>query len=70
MPNVRVWTYTGRNRQTQTCVMSRIAGWEPSAALLAEGRDARILDATHFHLEYPNPLLLPIVDQSQAAAGF
>ena len=28
-------------------------------ALLADRR-ARILDASHFHLEYPNPLLLPI----------
>ena len=26
---------------------------------LAEGRGARVLDATHFHLEHPNPLLLP-----------
>ena len=27
--------------------------------LLREGRGARVLDVTHFHLEHPNPLLLP-----------
>jgi glycosyltransferase involved in cell wall biosynthesis len=28
-------------------------------ALFREGRGARILDATHFHFEYPNKILLP-----------
>ena len=29
-------------------------------ALIREGSGSRILDATHFHLEYPHPLLLPV----------
>jgi len=29
------------------------------SALLREGRSARIVDTTHFHLEYPNAVLLP-----------
>jgi glycosyltransferase involved in cell wall biosynthesis len=29
------------------------------SALVSEGRAARIVDATHFHLEYPNAVLLP-----------
>lgn len=28
--------------------------------MLREGRGALVLDATHFHLEHPNPLLLPL----------
>ena len=39
-------------------------------ALLAEGRGARILDASHFHLEYPNPLLLPIWLGLKRSLGF
>jgi glycosyltransferase involved in cell wall biosynthesis len=38
--------------------------------LLAEGRDARILDASHFHLEYPNPLLLPVWLVMKRLLGF
>ena len=58
--NIRVWTYGGARPDDQKIrfVAHRRLGtlW----ALLAEGRDARILDASHFHLEYPNPLLLPV----------
>jgi glycosyltransferase involved in cell wall biosynthesis len=58
--NVRVWTYTGAKPKDPNVryVAHRRLGtvW----ALLAEGRGARILDASHFHLEYPNLLLLPL----------
>ena len=64
--NVRVWTYGGAkpkhaaklNHEKLRLVAHRRLGtvW----ALLAEGRGSRILDASHFHLEYPNPLLLPV----------
>jgi len=58
--NVRVWTYAGAKPKDAGIrfIAHRRLGtfW----ALLAEGRNARILDASHFHLEYPNPLLLPI----------
>lgn len=58
--DIRVWTYTQPNPSEANIrfVAHRRLGTFP--ALLAEGRRARILDATHFHLEYPNPLLLPI----------
>jgi glycogen(starch) synthase len=39
-------------------------------ALLAEGRGARILDATHFHLEHPNKFLLPVWLAAKRALGF
>jgi glycosyltransferase involved in cell wall biosynthesis len=59
-PNVRVWTYGGAkpNGKNIRFIAHRRLGtfW----ALLSEGRKARILDASHFHLEYPNLLLLPI----------
>lgn len=58
--NIRVWTYGGakpKHSQVRFVAHRRLGTlW----ALLAEGRDARILDASHFHLEYPNPLLLPV----------
>ncbi len=58
--NIRVWTYTGGKPKDAGVrfVAHRRLGtiW----ALIAEGRKARILDTSHFHLEYPNPLLLPI----------
>ncbi len=58
--NIRVWTYTGGKPKDAGVrfVAHRRLGtiW----ALIAEGRKARILDASHFHLEYPNLLLLPI----------
>ncbi len=59
-PLVRVWRYTGANpadEETRFVAHRRLGTlW----ALLAEGREARILDASHFHLEYPNVLLLPV----------
>lgn len=59
-PDVRVWTYGGVKPDDAEVrfIAHRKLGtlW----ALLAEGRNARILDASHFHLEYPNLLLLPV----------
>jgi glycosyltransferase involved in cell wall biosynthesis len=58
--NIRVWTYTGskpKDAKVRYVAHRRLGTlW----ALIAEGRRARILDASHFHLEYPNPLLLPL----------
>src|ERR1051325_1077368 len=67
---VRVWTY-GRatpKDPAQRFVAHRRLGtlW----ALLTEGRDARILDATHFHLEHPNPLLLLVWLALKRPLGF
>ena len=58
--NIRAWTYAGakpKDAKVRFVAHRRLGTlW----ALLAEGRCARILDASHFHLEYPNPLLLPV----------
>ena len=58
--NIKIWTYGGAKPKDPKVrfVAHRRLGtlW----ALLAEGRGARILDASHFHLEYPNLLLLPL----------
>lgn len=59
-PKVRVWSYTGRSagHSNVRFVAHRRLG--TISALIAEGRHARILDATHFHFEYPNSLLLTV----------
>jgi glycosyltransferase involved in cell wall biosynthesis len=58
--SVRVWTYGGaqpKNSSVRFVAHRRLGTlW----ALIAEGRQARILDASHFHFEYPNALLLLI----------
>jgi glycogen synthase len=60
--NVRVWTYGGAKPNDAEAHVRFIAHRRLGTlwALLAEGHQARILDASHFHLEYPNLLLLPI----------
>jgi len=57
---VRVWAYFGepfKDDEDVKLFEHRRLGLVPLA--LREGRGARVLDATHFHLEHPNPLLLP-----------
>lgn len=39
-------------------------------ALLKQGYRSRIVDFTHFHLEYPNPILLPIWLVAKSLLGF
>lgn len=69
-PNVRVWTYAGAKPDDKSIrfIAHRRLGtvW----ALLSEAREARILDASHFHLEYPNPLLVPVWLMLKRVLGF
>jgi glycosyltransferase involved in cell wall biosynthesis len=69
-PNVRVWTYGGAKPDDKSIrfIAHRRLGtfW----ALLSEGRNARILDASHFHLEYPNALLVPVWLMLKRLLGF
>jgi glycosyltransferase involved in cell wall biosynthesis len=68
---VRVWALLGDRRQRDPHVRfvnHRRFGITP--ALFKEGRGARILDATHFHLEYPNKFLLPPWLAAKRALGF
>jgi glycosyltransferase involved in cell wall biosynthesis len=58
-PRVGLWAYFGGPFGGEPGVRlfnHRRLGLVPLA--LREGRGARVLDATHFHLEHPNPLLL------------
>jgi len=57
---VRVWAYTGADKDKSQVLFVRHRRLETFWALISEGRRARILDATHFHFEYPNALLLSI----------
>ncbi|MEP6820576.1 MAG: glycosyltransferase family 4 protein [bacterium] len=56
--NIRVWTYGGAKPKDANIRFVAHRRLGTLSALLAEGRGARVLDASHFHLEYPNPLLL------------
>ena len=58
--NIRVWNYAGPKPKGANARFVAHRRLGTLSALLAEGRNARILDASHFHLEYPNPLLLPV----------
>lgn len=59
-PNVRVWAYKGHGHPGSNIRFINHRRLGTFWALLREGRGARILDATHFHFEYPNSVLLPI----------
>jgi glycosyltransferase involved in cell wall biosynthesis len=68
--NIRVWTYTGGNSRDASVRFVAHRKLGTIGALLAEGRNSRILDASHFHLEYPNPLLLPAWIALKRLLGF
>jgi glycosyltransferase involved in cell wall biosynthesis len=58
---VRVWALHGDNRKQDNQIRylnHRRLSVIP--ALVSEGRRARIIDSTHFHIEYPHPILLPL----------
>jgi glycosyltransferase involved in cell wall biosynthesis len=57
---VRVWAlYGDRGRAGAETRFVRHRRLGTLSALLEEGRSARIVDTTHFHLEYPNAVLVP-----------
>ena len=68
---VRMWALYGDDaeRDAQTTFI-RHRRLEIIHALWREGRGARILDATHFHLEYPNKILLPLWLAAKSLLGF
>ncbi len=69
-PTVRIWAYAGKNASEPDVRFVNHRRLGTVGALLAEGRHARILDASHFHLEYPNPLLLPLWIVLKRLLGF
>jgi len=56
--SVRVWTYGGAQPKDPSVRFVAHRRLGTLRALIAEGQQSRILDASHFHLEYPNALLL------------
>ena len=56
--SVRVWTYGGAQPKDPSVRFVAHRRLGTLRALIAEGPQSRILDASHFHLEYPNALLL------------
>ena len=68
---VRVWSYTGSLTPSGGAAEffdhRRV---EHIAALMRHGRGARITDSSHFHLEYPNPVLLPAWVAARSMLGF
>lgn len=68
---VRTWAPCGdegeRDART-TFFKHRRLGLVP--VLLREGRGARVLDATHFHFEYPHGILLPLWLACKRVLGF
>ena len=67
----RVWSVLGDRESRDPLVRlvrHRRLGVVP--ALMSEARGARILDATHFHLEYPNRILLPLWLAAKRLLGF
>ncbi|MDQ3907850.1 MAG: glycosyltransferase family 4 protein [Acidobacteriota bacterium] len=67
---VRVWALLGDGREREGVRYVRHRRFGVVPALLSEGRGARVLDASHFHLEYPNKFLLPLWLAAKRALGF
>lgn len=59
---VRVWSYTGKplSEFSTKILFLKHRRFGHIMALLREGYGARISDSSHFHLEYPNMVLLPL----------
>jgi len=57
---VRMWTYGGQKKDDPEIKFIRHRRLAIIPALLREGFKARIVDSSHFHLEYPNKILVPV----------
>jgi glycosyltransferase involved in cell wall biosynthesis len=57
---VRFWSYPYKDRRHADTQFFRHRRLGILPLLVRDGYRACVLDASHFHLEYPNPILLPI----------
>jgi glycosyltransferase involved in cell wall biosynthesis len=57
---VLVWTFFGTRSDDRRITRFNHRRLGVIKALIRQGHNARIIDFTHFHLEYPNSILLPI----------
>jgi glycosyltransferase involved in cell wall biosynthesis len=69
---VRVWSYTGRPQEKDSGQVRFVnhRRFGHILALIREGRKGRITDSTHFHLENPNVLVLPLWVLAKFFLGF
>jgi glycosyltransferase involved in cell wall biosynthesis len=58
--DVRLWATFGTPTNDERVTRFNHRRLGVVGALARQGRNARIVDFTHFHLEYPHPILLPI----------
>ncbi len=65
-----VWSYSGHEAPVPGVRYVNHRRFGHIGAVLRHGRGARIVDSTHFHLEYPNPLLLPLWLMAKRLLGF
>ncbi|MFN2530012.1 MAG: glycosyltransferase family 4 protein [Pyrinomonadaceae bacterium] len=68
--NVRLWTYTGNVTPDEHIERFNHRRLGVNSLLLKHGSNARIVDFSHFHLEYPNPILLPVWLAAKGLLGF
>src|SRR5262245_56769722 len=67
---MRVWALSGEPKGNKQIRSFNYRNFGVVPALLSEGRGARIVDATHFHVEYPHPILLPLWLAAKRALRF
>ena len=57
---VKIWSYPYKDRHDAGVEYFKHRRLEILRLLLTDGYGALVLDCSHFHLEYPNPILAPI----------
>jgi glycosyltransferase involved in cell wall biosynthesis len=67
---VRWWTYLGSHTADEQVERFDHRRLGIVRVLFKQGRNARIVDFSHFHLEYPNLILLPIWLSAKVLLGF
>ena len=67
---VFVWAIFGNNWDDSRIIRFNHRRLGVIKALAKQGYKSRIVDFTHFHLEYPNPILLPIWLIAKTLLGF
>ena len=67
---VFLWAYFGTKSHDKRIIRFNHRRLGVIKPLLKQGQHSRIIDFTHFHLEYPNPILLPIWLLAKRMLGF
>jgi glycosyltransferase involved in cell wall biosynthesis len=67
---VLVWAYFGQESNDPRITRFNHRRFGVIKALVKQGYRSRIVDFTHFHLEYPHPILLPIWLVAKRLLGF